>query len=54
MRYGEQFKFGLKLNADYGKKCAEELQQKSTTIVKYTNNDLLEKIEYYKNKLLEL
>lgn len=54
VRYSEQFKFGLKLNADFGENCAEKLQQKSIGIVKYSNTDLLEKIDYYKNKLLEL
>lgn len=53
-RYGEQFKFGLKLDIDYGKGCAEELQIESNKIVKYSNADLLAKIEFYKNKLLQL
>jgi len=48
-RYGEQFKFGIQLNIEYGKNVAETLMAKGKQIVKFTNNDLLDKIKHYKN-----
>ena len=46
-RYGEQYKFSIHL----GKKLSEELLHKSREIVKFTDVELLEMIEYYKEKL---
>ena len=51
MRYGEQYKYGLYLEQSYGKGTAEELQQKSREITKFSDNELIALIEYY-NKLL--
>lgn len=48
-RYGEQFKFGLRLNKEYGKDTAEILERQCRTIMKFSNSDLLEKIEHYKS-----
>ena len=46
---GEQYKFGLNLDAKYGEGVAEELQFKSRQIVKFTRVDYEDKIGYYKN-----
>ena len=51
MRYGEQYKFGLKLEDLFGKGIAEDLLQKSRTTVKYSNEDLESMILYYNNLL---
>ena len=51
---GEQYKFGLNLDAKYGDGAAEELQIKSMQTLKMTRVDYEEKITYYKllvNKL---
>jgi 5-methylcytosine-specific restriction endonuclease McrA len=48
MRYGEQYKFGLYLNATYNKNKAEELLIKSKQTLKLTDADLEEMIEKYK------
>ena len=47
MRYGEQYKFGLYLNATYNKDKAEELLIKSKQTLKLTDADLEEMIENY-------
>jgi len=47
-RYGEQFTFGLKLDHKL-KGSAEEMQKLSRIISKFSNVDLLEKHNYYKN-----
>ncbi len=39
-KYGEQFKFGVRLDKDYGKGTAEDLHAKAIQITKYSNNDL--------------
>ena len=54
MRYGEQYKFGLKLEDLFGKGIAEDLLQKSRTTVKYSNDDLESLITYYNNLLNDL
>ena len=36
------------LNAEYGKNVAEQLLLESKQVVKYSNSDLIEKIEHYK------
>ena len=50
MRYGEQYKFGLYLNSKYGSNTAENLLIKSKQSVKIKDFELVEMIEYYKNK----
>lgn len=54
MKYGEQYKFGLKLDKDYGKGLAESLLQKSKTTVKYSNDDLESLINLYNKLLIDL
>jgi len=49
-RYGEQYKFGIYL----GKEKSEELLAESRKILKITNYELIEKINYFKLKLEEL
>ena len=48
-RHGEQFKFGLNLDAKYGDGAAEELMIKSRTTVKFSRIDYEDKISYYKS-----
>ena len=51
---GEQYKFGLSLDAKYGEGTAEDLQIKSRQIQKISRGEYEEKISYYKeivNKL---
>jgi len=54
MRFGEQYKFGLKLEDLFGKGIAEELLIKSRTTVKYSNDDLEAMILYYNNLVNQL
>ena len=54
MKYGEQYKFGLKLDKDHGKGLAESLLQKSKTTVKYSNDDLESLINLYNKLLIDL
>jgi Zn ribbon nucleic-acid-binding protein len=49
-RYGEQYLFGLHL----GKEVSERLLQESREIVKFSDYDLEEKINYFNDKLSEL
>ena len=51
---GEQFKFGLNLDAKYGEGTAEELQYKAKTIQKFSKVDYEEKISYYKELVKNL
>lgn len=53
-RYGEQFKFGIALDKEYGAGKADELHAKSRETVKFSNPELLEMIEYYKQKTAEI
>jgi len=46
---GEQYKFGLKLDAKYGLGTAEELELMSKLNIKMTRIDYVEQITYYKN-----
>ena len=46
---GEQFKFGMMLDATYGLGTAEELNFLSRTILKVSRIDYEEKISYYKD-----
>ena len=48
-RYGEQWKFGLNLNAKYGEDTSYELEQLARTTVKNTRADYEEEILYYKS-----
>lgn len=50
-RYGEQYKFGINLDKEFGEGTAEFLNKKSKEIVKFSNQELLEKIEYYKKRV---
>ena len=45
---GEQYKFGLALDAKYGEGTAEKLQFKSRQIKKFTRVDYQDLISYYK------
>lgn len=51
---GRQYEFGLHLDADYGPGTAEEILFESRKITKYTDNELLEKIEHYSKLLKKL
>jgi hypothetical protein len=51
MRYGEQYKFGLRLAKEKGVDLPEQLLKKTRETVKFTDIDLLEKIEYFKDKI---
>tara|TARA_R110001592_G_scaffold103023_1_gene290310 strand:+ start:1064 stop:1468 length:405 start_codon:yes stop_codon:yes gene_type:complete len=51
---GEQFKFGLNLDAKYGDGKAEELQIKSRQTLKMTRVDYEDKISYYKEAVKNL
>lgn len=51
MKYGEQYKFGLKLDKLFGKGTAESLLIKSKKTVKYSDDDLETLITYYNNLL---
>ena len=46
---GEQYKFGLNLDAKFGEGTSEELQYKARQTVKLSRIDYEEKISYYKN-----
>ena len=46
---GEQYKFGLNLDAKFGEGTSEELQYKARQTVKLSRVDYEEKISYYKN-----
>ena len=46
---GEQFKFGLNLDAKYGEGKAEELEYLARTIHKVSRVEYEEQISYYKN-----
>lgn len=52
-KYGEQFKFGVHLN-QIKDGLADELLAKSIEVKKFSNPELLELIEYYKQKTLSL
>lgn len=49
MRYGEQYKFGLFLNAEYGENTAYELMLKTKKEYKIKDFELIDLIEKYKN-----
>ena len=54
MKYGEQYKFGLKLDQQFGNGTAEKLLIKSKQVIKYSNEDLLEMINKYQNLVNQL
>jgi len=51
---GEQYKFGLNLDAKYGEGTAEELQFKARQTIKLCRIDYEEKISYYKSLVNKL
>ena len=51
---GEQYKFGLNLDAKYGEGTAEELQFKARQTIKLSRIDYEEKISYYKSAVKNL
>ena len=51
---GLQFEFGKRLNKDYGEYTAESLLIKSKQIVKFSDDDLKDMIDYYKKELDKL
>lgn len=53
-KYGEQYKFGLRLDKEIGNNISEKLLIKSRKTIKYSNHDLQEMILYYNNLLNQL
>tara|TARA_R100000781_G_scaffold65865_1_gene41442 strand:+ start:370 stop:780 length:411 start_codon:yes stop_codon:yes gene_type:complete len=53
-KQGEQFKFGINLDAKYGEGTAEELQLKARQIQKFSRVDYEDKISYYKETVNKL
>ena len=51
---GEQYKFGLKLDAKWGEGTSEELQYEARQIVKITRHEYEEDISYYKSLVNKL
>jgi len=51
---GMQFEFGKRLCSQYGNNFAENLMIESKKIVKFTESDLIDMIEYYNIKILAL
>jgi len=51
---GQQYKFGLNLDAKYGEGTAEDLQIKSRQTQKFSRIDYEEKIGYYKDLVEKL
>jgi hypothetical protein len=49
MRYGEQYKFGLYLNAQFGEDTATSLMIKSKSTLKLKDFEIIDMIEKYKN-----
>jgi len=50
-RQGEQFKFSIYLDQTYGEGSADTLLRASNETIKYSDQDLLELIEEFKQKL---
>lgn len=48
-RSGEQYKFSRQLDKDYGLGTSDELHSKASQTVKFSNQDLLDMLEYYKS-----
>ena len=53
-RQGEQFKFGMNLDAKYGEGKAEELEYLARTIHKVSRVEYEEQISYYRNLVKNL
>ena len=51
MKYGESYIFGVKLNEEYGYNIAEELLIESKKIIKQSDEDLVNLINHYKEKI---
>tara|TARA_R100000750_G_scaffold8150_2_gene5714 strand:+ start:6020 stop:6196 length:177 start_codon:yes stop_codon:yes gene_type:complete len=51
MRYGQSFIFGCNLNKEYGYNKAEELLTESKKIIKQSDEDLLDLINSYQEKV---
>ena len=51
MRYGEQYKFGIHLDQIYGNGIAVSLLRKAKSEFKIKDFELIDLIEYYKNKI---
>ena len=51
MRYGQAYIFGANLNKEFGYNIAEELLIESKKIIKQSDQDLLDLIEHYKEKV---
>jgi len=53
-RYGEQFKFGVNLDKKYGVGTAETLERMARFTIKFSNDELAEKIAHYKETIKQL
>jgi hypothetical protein len=53
-KYGEQYKFGIYLDQNFGEGTAESLLQKSRQTIKFSNIELLAMIERYEFEIKEL
>ncbi len=53
-KYGEQYKFGVRLDKDFGQGTAEDLHAKAIQITKYSNSDLEGLITKYKSEVKRL
>ena len=54
MRQGEQYKFSIYLDQTYGEGSSDTLLLASNQIIKYSDQDLLDLIEEYTEKLKDL
>ena len=54
MRYGQNYIFGANLNKEYGYNKADELLIESKKIIKQTDQDLVDLINQYKQKVTNL
>ena len=54
MRYGQNYIFGANLNKEYGYNKADELLIESKKIIKQTDQDLVDLINEYKQKVTNL
>jgi hypothetical protein len=53
-KYGEQYKFGVRLDKDFGQGTAEDLHAKAIQITKYSNTDLEGLITKYKSEVKKI
>ena len=53
-KYGEQYKFGVRLDKDFGQGTAEDLHAKAIQITTYSNADLEGLITKYKSEVKRL